>query len=119
MATSPRYRETAHRKIGELSEQFISFLALIVWTLLEGVYLYLLVRLHEPADQFIDKFSLCPLKITIVITGFCFLGVNLLTVSSFVIIHSYETIKVLKKAFKKPRPRKHSGNLRPPQLRAA
>jgi hypothetical protein len=116
--TPPQYRKRVYGRLTELSEQLISFLILIIGTLLEGIYLYLLVRLHEPVDAYIDKFSLCPLKITIFIIGLSFLGLNLFTVFTFVIIHSHETFKILKKTFKKPRSRKHN-NLRPPQLRAA
>lgn len=119
MTASLRYRATMHRKIDELSEQFISFAALIIWTSLEGFYLYLLVRIHEPVDKYIDKSPLCPVKLTIVIMGVAFLGLNLLTVSTFVVIHSHETFKVLKKTFKKKRSPKHNSNLRTPKLRAA
>lgn len=114
----PQYRKRVHSRLGELSEQIFSFLTLIIGTLLEGIYLYLLVRLHEPVDAYIDKFSLCPLKITVFIIGLSFLGLNLFTVFTFVIVHSHETFRILKKTLKKPRSRK-SNNLRPPQLRAA
>ena len=120
MAAPPKNRAPSRRKVDELIEQLIAFLALIIGTLLEGVYLYVLVRIHEPVDEYMEQnSSLCPLKITVFIIGFSFLGLNLITVATFVAIHTRENLRLLKKTFKKPAVRKRCTGLQPSQLPAA
>jgi hypothetical protein len=110
MTKLERQKENVRIMMSELLEQLVSFAALIIFTLLEGLYLFILVELHEPADTFREHFALCPLKIVILLTGVSFLLLNLLTVTGFIVTHAYATVKMLKKTLRREIPRKRNGS---------
>ncbi len=109
MTKLERQKEAVRIMTSELLEQLVSFASLIILTLLEGLYLLILVELHEPADSFREHFALCPLKIVIMLTGVSFLLLNLLTVTGFIVTHAYATVKMLKKTLRKVVPQKRNG----------
>jgi len=96
-------------KMLELVEELSSFFKLIILTLVESCYLYIVATLHEPIDHYVEHSRLCPMKIAVLIIGGSFLFLNIVIVLGFVAIQTLATIRVVKSAFTKERGKTRNG----------
>ena len=86
-------------KMVELVEELSSFFKLILLTLVEALFIYIFIRVHQPFDGFREHSAFCPMKIAILTIGFSLMFLNTLIVIAFVATQTLAIIRGLKSAF--------------------
>ena len=86
-------------KMVELIEELSSFFKLIVLTLVESLYIYIFIKVHQPFDAYREHSPWCPMKIAILTIGFSLLFLNALIVIAFVATQTLAIMRNLKASF--------------------
>jgi len=91
-----RHLNAVIEKIGELSDKLLSFVNLIIMTLIEACFLFVFVKVHEQSHIYLDHLPWCPMKAAVTLMGFSFLLLNLVIVFAYVAKEIVTTLRSLR-----------------------